>query len=68
MLDDLFTPTNLIFVLVLALLILGPRRLPEFGSSLGRSIRNFRQAFNTPESEAPARPTQSPAPSEEDHL
>lgn len=46
MLDDLFTPTHLIFLLVLALLIFGPRRLPEIGSALGRGIRDFRNAVN----------------------
>ncbi|MDA8193980.1 MAG: twin-arginine translocase TatA/TatE family subunit [Thermaerobacter sp.] len=45
MLDDLLTPVHLVFILVLALLIFGPRRLPEIGSSLGKGIREFRQAM-----------------------
>ena len=38
-------PTELIIVLVIALLVLGPRKLPEAGRSLGRSIREFKQSI-----------------------
>ncbi|MGD9736507.1 MAG: twin-arginine translocase TatA/TatE family subunit [Solirubrobacterales bacterium] len=34
-------PLEIAIVVVLALLVFGPRRLPELGSSLGRSIRGF---------------------------
>ena len=37
-------PTELIIILVIALLILGPGKLPEVGSALGKSIREFRKA------------------------
>ncbi|MBI2764013.1 MAG: twin-arginine translocase TatA/TatE family subunit [Chloroflexi bacterium] len=37
-------PTELIIVLVIALLVLGPGKLPEVGSALGKSIREFRRA------------------------
>jgi len=37
-------PVELIIVLVIALLVLGPRRLPEMGSAVGRTIREFRKA------------------------
>ena len=36
---------ELIVILVVALLVFGPGRLPEIGSALGRSIRDFRKAF-----------------------
>ena len=32
-------------VLVIALLVLGPKRLPEFGRSLGSGIRGFKEAI-----------------------
>jgi sec-independent protein translocase protein TatA len=37
-------PFELLIILVLALLILGPGKLPEVGSALGRTIREFRKA------------------------
>ena len=35
---------ELIIILVIALLILGPGKLPEVGASIGKSIREFRKA------------------------
>ena len=34
-------PMELVIVLVLALIILGPKRLPEVGRSMGRGMREF---------------------------
>ena len=45
MLDNLFTPTHLLFVLVIALLIFGPRKLPELGKGLGEGLRGFKQGI-----------------------
>lgn len=39
-------PFELVIVLVIALLVFGPKRLPELGSSLGRGLREFKQAMN----------------------
>jgi sec-independent protein translocase protein TatA len=38
-------PTELIIVLVLALLILGPKRLPAAGRSLGQGMREFKDSI-----------------------
>ncbi len=38
------TPLHVILVLIVALIILGPGRLPKVGSAVGRSIREFRHA------------------------
>jgi sec-independent protein translocase protein TatA len=38
-------PTELIIVLVLALLIVGPKRLPAAGRSLGQGMREFRTSL-----------------------
>jgi sec-independent protein translocase protein TatA len=35
-------PLELVVVLVIALIVFGPKRLPELGRSLGRGIREFR--------------------------
>ena len=37
-------PTELIVVLVVALLIFGPKRLPDLGRSLGRGMREFKES------------------------
>ena len=38
-------PMELVIVLVVALLILGPKRLPGAGRSLGRGIREFKDSI-----------------------
>src|SRR5579863_4674893 len=47
--DNILQPTHLLFILVIALLVLGPKRLPEVGRALGRGLRDFRSALNTDE-------------------
>ena len=37
-------PMELIVVLVIALVVLGPKRLPDAGRSLGRGMREFRES------------------------
>ena len=37
-------PVELIIILVIALLILGPGKLPEVGSAFGKTIREFKKA------------------------
>ncbi len=36
-------PTELILIFVVALLVFGPKKLPEIGKSIGRAIREFRR-------------------------
>ncbi len=38
-------PTHLILILIIALVIFGPKRLPELGKSLGQSISEFKNAM-----------------------
>jgi sec-independent protein translocase protein TatA len=62
---DILQPTHLLFVLVIALLVLGPKRLPEVGRSLGRGLRDFRSALSGDEHEhvdGASVPTTAPAP------
>jgi sec-independent protein translocase protein TatA len=39
-------PLELIIVLVIALIVLGPKRLPEVGKSLGRGMREFKESLS----------------------
>ena len=52
MLDNLFTPMHLLFVLVIALLVFGPRKLPELGKGLGEGLRGFKQGIKGGDAEA----------------
>ena len=38
-------PTELIIVLVIALVIFGPKRLPDLGRSLGHGMREFKDSI-----------------------
>jgi sec-independent protein translocase protein TatA len=57
------TPQEVILVIVLALLLFGPKKLPELSRSIGESIREFRHSISgqtpaeTPPAPAPALPT-----------
>lgn len=61
-------PVELVVILVIALLVIGPGKLPEVGSALGKSIREFRKAATEVQEsvklDAPAapRPITPPAP------
>lgn len=45
------TPTVAIIVLVIALLIFGPGKLPEVGKSMSKGIKNFKREMNTVDAE-----------------
>ena len=65
---------ELIVVLVIALLVFGPKRLPDMGSAVGKTFQSFKRAMNEPdkpEVTPPANPTsqipahaETPTPSE----
>ena len=38
-------PLQIVIVLIIVLLVFGPRRLPEMGRSLGRGIREFKDSI-----------------------
>jgi sec-independent protein translocase protein TatA len=52
---------DLLVVLVLGLLIFGPKRLPELGSQVGRAIREFQHMLHDdqPAVTPPAQPSQA---------
>ena len=39
-------PLELVIVLIIALVILGPKRLPEVGKSIGNGMREFKDAIS----------------------
>jgi sec-independent protein translocase protein TatA len=45
MLEGLFQPTHLVIIAGIALLIFGPRKLPELGKGLGEGLRGFKSAM-----------------------
>jgi sec-independent protein translocase protein TatA len=58
MLEGIFQPMHLMVIAGIALLIFGPKKLPEFGKGLGEGIRGFKSAMQghdeTPALQAPA--------------
>jgi sec-independent protein translocase protein TatA len=58
---------ELILLLVVILLIFGPKRVPEIGRSLGKGMREFKNSI-TGKDEEEARPAEIPAPRENDSV
>ena len=55
---------DLLVILLVGLLVFGPKRLPELGSSLGKTLQAFRQSMHDtlePPAEAPPSPPAEPA-------
>jgi len=52
--------SGLIIILVVALLVFGPKRLPEIGRSLGRGMREFKDSI-TGDEKAQQLPSPTPA-------
>ena len=49
MLEGLFQPTHLLLIFGIALLMFGPKKLPELGKGIGEGIRGFKAAMKTDE-------------------
>jgi sec-independent protein translocase protein TatA len=45
MLEGLFQPMHLLVVLFVALLVFGPKKLPELGKGLGDGIKSFKDSM-----------------------
>ena len=54
-------PLEIAIVLVIVLIIFGPKRLPELGKSMGKGIRDFRGAMSGEHDEEDPTPAQPPA-------
>jgi sec-independent protein translocase protein TatA len=59
MFEGLFQPMHLVVIFVIALLVFGPRRLPELGKGLGEAILGFKNSVT-------GGPATLPAPAERD--
>jgi sec-independent protein translocase protein TatA len=49
MLEGLFQPMHLLIIFGIALLVLGPKKLPELGKGIGEGIRGFKSAMKADE-------------------
>jgi len=56
MFEGLFQPMHVIFVFGIALLIFGPKKLPELGKGIGEGIRGFKLAMAAKEEGKSANP------------
>jgi sec-independent protein translocase protein TatA len=61
MIEGLFQPTHILIVCAVALLLFGPKKLPELGKGLGESIRGFKSAMAAKD-EAPSTSPESAPP------
>ena len=57
MFEGLFQPMHLLVVAGIALLVFGPKKLPELGKGLGESIRGFKSAISANGEPADAKTT-----------
>ncbi len=58
MIEGLFQPMHLIIIAGIALLIFGPKKLPELGKGMGEGIRGFKAAMQAKEDS----PSSAPMP------
>jgi sec-independent protein translocase protein TatA len=54
MFEGLFQPMHLLVIFGIALLVFGPKRLPELGKGLGESIKGFKEALHGATSTEPS--------------
>ena len=52
MFEGLFQPMHLLMVFGIALLVFGPKKLPELGKGIGEGIRGFKSALNAHDKES----------------
>jgi sec-independent protein translocase protein TatA len=58
MFSGLESPMHLLVVLIVAVLVLGPKKLPEVGRSLGSGIRQFKNSIEGNETAPAAAPAE----------
>ncbi|MGA8431257.1 MAG: twin-arginine translocase TatA/TatE family subunit [Candidatus Sulfotelmatobacter sp.] len=65
MLEGLFQPMHLLVIFFIALLVFGPKKLPELGKGLGEGIRALKDGMkdgmkDSPQTQASTEPSKSP--------
>jgi len=53
MFEGLFQPLHLLVIFGIALLVFGPKKLPELGKGIGEGIRGFKSAMHSDEHAPP---------------
>jgi sec-independent protein translocase protein TatA len=56
MFTGLLSPTHLLLILAIIVLLFGAKRLPELGRSMGQSMREFKEGLNSKEKLEEKRP------------
>ena len=63
---ELFTPTHLIILAVVAIVLFGGRKLPELGKGLGEGLRGFKEGLKGEEPVKPGETAHVVTPKAED--
>ena len=66
MFEGLFQPMHMLLLFGIAMLVFGPKKLPELGKGLGESIRGFKSAMAAKDQEAQITDASSPKPTKAD--
>jgi sec-independent protein translocase protein TatA len=61
MFEGLFQPMHLLVILAIAVLVFGPKKLPELGAGLAKGIRAFKDGVKL-EDDTKTPPSDSPKP------
>jgi sec-independent protein translocase protein TatA len=58
--EGLLQPMHLLVIFGIALLVFGPKKLPELGKGLGEAIRGFKSSLSEAEHAAESAPDSTP--------
>ena len=58
MFEGLLQPMHMLLILGVALIVFGPKRLPEIGKALGEAIRGFKNTLNETASSESVKPSE----------
>jgi sec-independent protein translocase protein TatA len=67
MLTGILEPTHLIIILIVALVFLGPKRLPDAGRALGQGLSEFKRSLSGEHHDNPPMAGPPAVASEDDH-